>query len=289
MVSNMKAKININEYQCRMKLLSDESTRYMQALGYEVEQRNGQRHSIYVGNYNHQMDFNNNNNQYGHKEREVFVGKIPRDMFEKDLFPHLSRAGKIVHLRIMMDFSGTTRGFGFVKYSTPQEAKLAVTFLNNTVVRQGDHPIGVVESFDNKRLYFGNLPINIDEDSLLRELRKVLDGVVSVDLPECSTIQDSRHAFVQFRTHDDATQARRILVPGDPIIFDRIIRVDWAKPERSNSILSTPSPISSNNSSINEKINYRIAKTDAFIYNHNYNNNTKYYNQLYSFWHQNNQ
>uniref|UniRef100_A0A3B5LR13 RRM domain-containing protein n=1 Tax=Xiphophorus couchianus TaxID=32473 RepID=A0A3B5LR13_9TELE len=48
---------------------------------------------------------------------EVFVGKIPRDMFEDELVPLFEKAGKIYEFRLMMEFSGENRGYAFVMYT----------------------------------------------------------------------------------------------------------------------------------------------------------------------------
>lgn len=48
---------------------------------------------------------------------EVFVGKIPRDMYEDELVPLFERAGKIYEFRLMMEFSGENRGYAFVMYT----------------------------------------------------------------------------------------------------------------------------------------------------------------------------
>merc|ERR1719351_68559 len=42
---------------------------------------------------------------------EVFVGKIPRDVFEDELVPVFERVGRIYELRLMMDFDGKNRGY----------------------------------------------------------------------------------------------------------------------------------------------------------------------------------
>ena len=41
---------------------------------------------------------------------EVFIGKLPRDLFEPEVIPVCEKVGKIYELRMMMDFSGTNRG-----------------------------------------------------------------------------------------------------------------------------------------------------------------------------------
>ena len=88
---------------------------------------------------------------------EVFVGKIPRDCFEDELVPVFERAGQIYELRLMMDYSGQNRGFAFVVYCTPSEAKESVKVLNNYEIRKG-RTLGICMSVDNCRLFVGGIP-----------------------------------------------------------------------------------------------------------------------------------
>lgn len=48
---------------------------------------------------------------------EVFVGKIPRDMYEDELVPLFETAGRMYEFRLMMEFSGENRGYAFVMYT----------------------------------------------------------------------------------------------------------------------------------------------------------------------------
>lgn len=48
---------------------------------------------------------------------EVFVGKLPRDMYEDELVPLFETAGTIYEFRLMMEFSGDNRGYAFVMYT----------------------------------------------------------------------------------------------------------------------------------------------------------------------------
>ena len=54
---------------------------------------------------------------------EVFVGKIPRDMYEDELVPVFERAGHIYLFRLMMEFSGENRGYAFVMYTNRLETQ----------------------------------------------------------------------------------------------------------------------------------------------------------------------
>lgn len=68
----------------------------------------------------------------------MFVGRIPRDCFEPELVPIFEQAGQIYELRLMMDFSGTNRGYCFVNYFTKYQAQLAIQILNNYEIRRGN-------------------------------------------------------------------------------------------------------------------------------------------------------
>jgi len=93
---------------------------------------------------------------------EVFIGRIPKDMFEDELVPLFALHGPIHEMRLMMNFSGLNRGFAFVMYKQPQFAEQAIRKLNNFEVRPGHH-IGVIPSVNNRRLYIGRLsPSNIN-------------------------------------------------------------------------------------------------------------------------------
>lgn len=110
---------------------------------------------------------------------EVFVGRIPRDVLEDELFHVFSTVGTIYELRLMMDFSGANRGFGFVQYAHRQDAERAVAELNNFELRP-KHKIGVVRSIDNCRLFIGGIPKNKNHQELQAEMERLTEGVAKV-------------------------------------------------------------------------------------------------------------
>lgn len=197
---------------------------------FSVEQRNGQRISNLAGC------------KLASRRNEVFVGKLPRDLFEDELLPFMQQAGTVQQIRLMMDFSGTNRGFGFVTYAELSEALRALRKLNKRTLRPDQPPVVILRSFDNKKLHFGNLPPRCTRSQLLSDLRRILDDVVDAELPEVEPGADKRHALVTFKTHDAATQARRVLIPGSAKIFDRQIEIDWAKPDTPETPPTPPSP-----------------------------------------------
>ncbi|XP_076808642.1 putative RNA-binding protein 46 isoform X3 [Clavelina lepadiformis] len=164
---------------------------------------------------------------------EVFVGKIPRDVFEDELVPVFETAGKIYELRLMMDFDGKNRGYAFVMFYSKAEAKGAVKKLNNYEIRKG-RLLGVCYSVDNCRLFVGGIPKTKKKDDIMAEMNKVTEGVVDVIVyPSASDKTKNRgFAFVEYDSHRAAAMARRKLIPGRIQLWGHPIAVDWAEPEQ---------------------------------------------------------
>lgn len=59
----------------------------------------------------------------------------------------------------MMDFSGSNRGYFFVRYTNRDDAKQAVRQLNNYEIRPGKF-LGVIQSVDNRKLWVSGIPKN---------------------------------------------------------------------------------------------------------------------------------
>lgn len=96
-------------------------------LDYIVELSKGQR------KYRMRPPVNMNNTDQSNESNsmpenaEIFVGKIPKEMFEDELVPLFEKIGKIYHLRLMMDpMTGLSRGYAFITYFKPEHAQLAV-------------------------------------------------------------------------------------------------------------------------------------------------------------------
>lgn len=197
----------------------------MQRTGYKLVQENGQRK--YGGPPPGWGD------RPPPRGAEVFVGKIPRDVFEDELVPVFETAGKIYELRLMMDFDGKNRGYAFVMYFTKSEAKGAVKKLNNYEIRKG-RLLGVCYSVDNCRLFVGGILKTKKKEDILAEMKKVTEGVIDVIVyPSASDKTKNRgFAFVEYDTHRAAAMARRKLIPGRIQLWGHPIAVDWAEPEQ---------------------------------------------------------
>ncbi|XP_013134281.1 PREDICTED: probable RNA-binding protein 46 [Papilio polytes] len=197
----------------------------MRATGYPIEQRNGQR------KFGPPPDCKGFVPPRG---CEVFIGKLPREIYEDELVPIFSQIGKIYEMRLMMDFSGSNRGYAFVNYMRKQDADQAVKKLDGFEIRP-QRKIGVVKSVDNCRLYIGGIPKTKTKAEVFEELAKRVPGLVDVILyKNCFDKRLNRgFAFAEFESHRAAAMARRSLIPGCVKLWDHDVLVDWAEPEPS--------------------------------------------------------
>ena len=133
---------------CSLQNTPSPIAKLMARTGYSIVQQNGQRR------YGPPPDWDGPPPPRG---CEIFVGKIPRDCFEDELVPVFEKVGRIYEMRLMMDFSGQNRGYAFVVYGNPLEAKDSVRVLNNYEIRKG-RTLGICMSVDNCRLFVGGIP-----------------------------------------------------------------------------------------------------------------------------------
>nr|XP_032812090.1 probable RNA-binding protein 46 isoform X2 [Petromyzon marinus] len=170
---------------------------------------------------------------------EVFLGKIPRDLYEDELVPVLETVGKLYLLRLMMEFSGENRGYAFATYTTRTHAEDAIKKLNNFEIRPGC-AIGVCISVDNCRLYIGGLPKDKTQEEVMLAMSCATMGVVDVKMSVCPTdkTRNRGYAFVEYESHRAAAMARRKLVPETFELWGHTIKVDWADPKRDTAVVA---------------------------------------------------
>ena len=164
---------------------------------------------------------------------EVFIGKIPRDLYEDELVPVLQMIGRLYELRLMMEFSGNNRGYAFAVFASRDEAKQCVRALDNYEIRRG-RSLGASLSVDNCRLFIGGIPKkSVAKADILDEMRRLTDGVV--DAIVYASVDDKTKnrgfAFVEYENHRAAAIARRKLMRQRLVVWGTKITVNWADPE----------------------------------------------------------
>ncbi|KAF2879528.1 hypothetical protein ILUMI_26643 [Ignelater luminosus] len=166
---------------------------------------------------------------------EIFISKLPRWLIEDELFKIFSRVGIIYQIRLMMNFTDFNRGFCFITYKTPEQAKMAVEQLNNYPIRPNRH-IRVSKSVDNRRLFIGNIMKEKTKEEIKEALECHVDELndVIVYPPHWTNgqAQNRGYAFAEFATHRDAAIARKLLSSGVKLWIHSpsMVSVDWANP-----------------------------------------------------------
>ncbi|XP_066584218.1 uncharacterized protein [Prorops nasuta] len=163
---------------------------------------------------------------------EIFVGKIPRTLYENDLYPIFKTVGEIYEIRLMMDFSGTNRGYCFIMYTKPEYAKRAVKELDQYEIRKGNK-IGVVASINNCRLFIGRIPPSTNTETIVRRIYKLTNDVDNVAVYRFPNSRPG-YAILSYQTHRGAAMARRRLVPESLKLVENVqVIIEWAHPDMS--------------------------------------------------------
>uniref|UniRef100_A0A8C7GL38 Heterogeneous nuclear ribonucleoprotein R n=1 Tax=Oncorhynchus kisutch TaxID=8019 RepID=A0A8C7GL38_ONCKI len=163
---------------------------------------------------------------------EVFVGKIPRDLYEDELVPLFEKAGPIWDLRLMMDpLSGQNRGYAFITFCGKDAATEAVKLCDNYEIRSRKY-LGVCKSVANNRLFVGSIPKNKTRENILEDFSKVTEGLQEVILyPQTDDKEKNRgFCFLEYEDHKSAAEARLCLMSDTVMVWGNPVTVEWANP-----------------------------------------------------------
>ncbi|XP_053318202.1 dead end protein homolog 1-like [Spea bombifrons] len=159
---------------------------------------------------------------------EVFIGKIPQDLYEDQLIPLFQRVGKLYEFRLMMTFSGLNRGFAYARYVSKRYAFSAISALNGFEIKSGCR-IFVCRSTEKCEITLDGLPCLLDKVKLLSALREMTFGVEEVLLHPSLTKKDEIMAVVKYNSHRAAALAKKSLSEGSQLLGGHSLTVDWLK------------------------------------------------------------
>uniref|UniRef100_A0A8B9TAS7 DND microRNA-mediated repression inhibitor 1 n=1 Tax=Anas platyrhynchos TaxID=8839 RepID=A0A8B9TAS7_ANAPL len=152
---------------------------------------------------------------------EVFIGKLPQEMYENTLIPLFQSVGKLYEFRLMMTFSGLNRGFAYAKYSNWQGAREAIATLNNLEVQEG-YTIVVCKSLEKCEL-------SVDWPAVVL---KATEGVLSITLHASPYQKKAKLAVLKYSSHRAAAMAKKTLTEGTGRqLCGENMNVGWLKPE----------------------------------------------------------
>ena len=88
---------------------------------------------------------------FGHAGSEVFVGRLPRKVDVSKLIGTVGKIGPIYKIRLMMNFSGTNRGYCFVQYTSAESAERAIKELNRLEIAKGKRIFAIEQQVISKK------------------------------------------------------------------------------------------------------------------------------------------
>ncbi|XP_018417397.1 PREDICTED: dead end protein homolog 1 [Nanorana parkeri] len=141
---------------------------------------------------------------------EIFINKIPQEIYEDKIIPLFQAAGILYEFRLMMAFSGFNRGFGFARYATVHGAELAISRFNGYEILPGCR-IGVFRSVEKCNLELDGLPCVLDRVVLTRVLCEMTSNLEKVSLFASPTLETKNLAVLKYSSHRDAAMAKRVL------------------------------------------------------------------------------
>ncbi|NWS17705.1 DND1 protein, partial [Pachyramphus minor] len=161
---------------------------------------------------------------------EVYIGKLPQDLYEDVLIPLFQSVGKLYEFRLMMTFSGLNRGFAYAKYSSQRGARDAIATFNNYQVRQGC-AIVVCRSTQKRELSVDGLATSVSQQELEAVLQRATQGVLSITLHASPHQRQAKLAVLKYSSHQAAALAKKILMEGNLRLGGSGIKVEWLHPD----------------------------------------------------------
>lgn len=180
---------------------------------------------------------------------ELFVKNIPRRFKGEDLWPLFERYGKIYNIRVLMDYNDYNRGFAYVKFSTESQAQCCMELMNHFFVFPG-YRLNIRRSTDKNRLFANFVPKDIPIDVVHEKFKEIFPDLRDFFMPSAGGYLGNRSrrngeddqeekrfhrgfAFLEFRSHQEAVAAKKLVYTGVLEIWGAQVKISWARPEGS--------------------------------------------------------
>ncbi|XP_029168882.1 uncharacterized protein LOC114938911 [Nylanderia fulva] len=157
---------------------------------------------------------------------EIFVGRIPKTIYEDTLYPLFKTIGEVFQIRLMVDMAELTRGYCFIMYTNPEDAGRAIVQLDQFEISPGKK-IRVLASVNKCKLYIGPLPWHIRSEEVVRVIYASAWDIEYVSIYRFPN-HDAAYAIVSFKSHRNAALARRKLRP-EKLFKCNEVHVEWAR------------------------------------------------------------
>ncbi|XP_028100854.1 polyadenylate-binding protein 1-A-like isoform X1 [Camellia sinensis] len=167
------------------------------------------------------------------KDFEIFIGRLDKGAVEDDLIEVFGKFGEIKAARIVRHpTTNKSRGFAFIQYVTVEQAKNALSALNEGIQVRGKHVV-ISASQDNDTLYMGNICKLWTKEHVLGTLKSYgVENIEEIYLPDDPQKEGKIKGFalLEFSTHSDAMAAfQRLRKPDAVFGRDRSAKVAFAQ------------------------------------------------------------
>ncbi|OQD69169.1 hypothetical protein PENPOL_c002G08550 [Penicillium polonicum] len=165
----------------------------------------------------------------------VYVGNLFFDVTAEDLRKHFEKFGAVENALIVHDTRGLSKGFGYVTFTTVEEATEAISqmhgsiFEGRNVVVQFSNTIyrSMADNKPTKTLYIGNVPYELTDQDL-QDLFDDIPGVTDVRIPvDRRTGLPRGFGHVDFADQNSSSHAKEVLSRKAP--YGRKLVVSFAK------------------------------------------------------------
>jgi len=160
----------------------------------------------------------------------VYVKNIPVEFADEKFQEAFTQFGTITSSKVVRDQEGKSKGFGFINFSTPEEAKAAIDGMNNQVLVEESKPLYVSraqkkderekqlrERFEHMKverqkkyagvnLYVKNLGDEIDDERLRTEFA-AFGSITSAVVMRDRNAKSKNFGFVCFASPEEASKA----------------------------------------------------------------------------------
>ncbi|XP_049818367.1 uncharacterized protein LOC109606104 isoform X2 [Aethina tumida] len=157
------------------------------------------------------------------KNTEIYIKGLPKSCTIQDLFYFVESCGTVYQVRLLTEYSGYNRGYAYVSYVDPAEAKRAICLLNGQ--RFLTNVVTVKISTDNDKLTISNLPGLYALDEIEAEVKKQFSFKHIVTQP----MNLLQNVIIQFDSHRHASDVRKMHFPHINL-FGTNFFIDWAIP-----------------------------------------------------------
>jgi len=170
---------------------------------------------------------------------ELYVRNLPMEPPSciPEIFDLFKQMGRVYTIRLLVNFSGLPKGYGFVCFYSSNDAERALVSLNGHHLRY-DKPMHVQMSVDNHVLTISDIPGDKTDEAIVEEVTSVSGGDVrevkvrrACFYPRSKLPKEMVTVTIHFSSHKSASNARRDFLTGRSRLWGQVFSAEWTSRE----------------------------------------------------------